>query len=285
MNGVTKEKLMGDIREKNIKVFEDTLYKINQNDYLKENTFLSIKNQKLILENEAVEYDAKKYPAPCKIYVTTNRTMEAAYDYVGKKTAVLNFASATTPGGGVRKGSSAQEEALCRVSNLYLCLTEPSLWEPFYQKNRDAKNNIHTDDIIYTPEVFVIKDDDYNDYDETDWFRVDVITCAAPNLREVPANSFNKDEGEPIMLSDDELYKVHYKRAIKIMEVACANNVEVLILGAFGCGAFRNNPTVVAKAYKDAVKHFRHAFKEIEFAVYCPPKDPTNYNEFKKAFN
>ena len=131
----------------------------------------------------------------------------------------------------------------------------------------------------------VIKNDDYKMLQESDYFRVDVITCAAPNLREVPANSFNKDEGEPIRLSDEELYKVHYKRAIKIMEVACANNVEVLILGAFGCGAFRNNPKVVAKAYKDAVEHFRHAFKEIEFAVYCPPKDPTNYNEFRAAFN
>ena len=276
---------MGDIRENNIRVFEDTLYRINQDDSLKENTFISIKGQKLIKENDVVSYNAKKYNAPCKIYVTTNRTMEAAADYYGNKIAVLNFASATTPGGGVRKGSSAQEEALCRVSNLYLCLTDKKLWESFYQKNRDAKNNIHTDDIIYTPDVMVIKNDDYKTLQESDYFRVDVITCAAPNLREVPANSFNRDEGEPIQLSDEELYKVHYKRAIKIMEVACANNVEVLILGAFGCGAFRNNPNVVAKAYKDAVEHFRHAFKEIEFAVYCPPKDPTNYNEFRAAFN
>lgn len=276
---------MGDIRENNIRVFEDTLYRINQDDSLKENTFISIKGQKLIKENDVVSYNAKKYNAPCKIYVTTNRTMEAAADYYGNKIAVLNFASATTPGGGVRKGSSAQEEALCRVSNLYLCLTDKKLWESFYQKNRNAKNNIHTDDIIYTPDVMVIKNDDYKTLQESDYFRVDVITCAAPNLREVPANSFNRDEGEPIQLSDEELYKVHYKRAIKIMEVACANNVEVLILGAFGCGAFRNNPNVVAKAYKDAVEHFRHAFKEIEFAVYCPPKDPTNYNEFRAAFN
>ena len=276
---------MGDIRENNIRVFEDTLYRINQDDSLKENTFISIKGQKLIKENDVVSYNAKKYNAPCKIYVTTNRTMEAAADYYGNKIAVLNFASATTPGGGVRKGSSAQEEALCRVSNLYLCLTDKKLWESFYQKNRDAKNNIHTDDIIYTPDVMVIKNDDYKTLQESDYFRVDVITCAAPNLREVPANSFNRDEGEPIQLSDEELYNVHYKRAIKIMEVACANNVEVLILGAFGCGAFRNNPNVVAKAYKDAVEHFRHAFKEIEFAVYCPPKDPTNYNEFRAAFN
>lgn len=276
---------MGDIRENNIRVFEDTLYRINQDDSLKENTFISIKGQKLIKENDVVSYNAKKYNAPCKIYVTTNRTMEAAADYYGNKIAVLNFASATTPGGGVRKGSSAQEEALCRVSNLYLCLTDKKLWESFYQKNRDAKNNIHTDDIIYTPDVMVIKNDDYKTLQESDYFRVDVITCAAPNLREVPANSFNRDKGEPIQLSDEELYKVHYKRAIKIMEVACANNVEVLILGAFGCGAFRNNPNVVAKAYKDAVEHFRHAFKEIEFAVYCPPKDPTNYNEFRATFN
>lgn len=276
---------MNNIRENNIKVFEDTLYRINQSNYLKETTFLSIKGQKLIKENDIVTYNANRYNTPCKIYVTTNRTMEAAADYYGNKIAVLNFASATTPGGGVRNGSSAQEEALCRVSNLYLCLTDKKVWELFYQKNRDARNNIHTDDIIYTPDVTVIKDDDYNMYQDSDQFKVDVITCAAPNLREVPANSFNKDFGEPITLSDEELYKVHYKRAVKIMEVAASNNIEILILGAFGCGAFRNNPKVVAKAYKDAVEHFRHAFKEIEFAVYCPPKDPTNFNEFKQAFN
>lgn len=272
-------------RENNVQVFNDTIYSIATNKKLKEKTYASIKSQKLIKEEDVVFYNGKKYEIPCKIYVTTNRTMEAAHDYLNKKVAVLNFASATTPGGGVKKGSSAQEEALCRVSNLYLCLTDKKLWNTFYQKNRDAKNNIHTDDIIYTPNVIVLKDDDLNSYNESDWFSVDVITCAAPNLRERPENSFNKDLGAPISLTEEELYKVHYKRAIKIMEVASSENVEVLILGAFGCGAFKNDPSVVAKAYKDALENFRFAFKEVEFAVYCSPRDPTNFNEFKKAFS
>ena len=47
---------MNNVRENNIKVFEDTLYRINQSDTLKEKTFISIKNQKLILEKlEQVE--------------------------------------------------------------------------------------------------------------------------------------------------------------------------------------------------------------------------------------
>ena len=276
---------MGSIRDENVKVFEDTLYRINQMEDIKEMTFHSIKNQRFISEAEKIPYNEHRYNIPCKIHVTTNRTMEAAYDYVGSKVAVLNFASATTPGGGVKKGSSAQEECLCRVSNLYLCLTDPKVWNVFYQKNRDAKDNIHTDDIIYTPGVYVLKDDDYNLYDEEDRFNVDVITCAAPNLRENPANSFNADYGKAVNISDEDLYKVHFKRARKIMDVAASNNVDVLILGAFGCGAFRNSPEVVAKAYKDAVGLYRHAFKEIEFAVYCPPKDPTNYNVFLKTFN
>lgn len=273
------------IRENNIRVFEDTLKIINDDKSLMKSTFNSIKNQRLIKDSEVVSVNLKKYDAPCKIHVTTKRTMEAAYEYAGKKKiSVLNFASATTPGGGVRKGSSAQEEALCRVSNLYLCLTDKKLWQPFYQAHRDEKNNIHNDDIIYTPGVMVIKDDDYNLYSNSDRFAVDVITCAAPNLREVPENSFNKDFGEPIRLSDEELYKIHYKRAQKIMTVAVSTDTEVLILGAFGCGAFRNNPVVVAEAYKAAIKEFRHAFKEVEFAVYCPQKDPTNYNMFRDTF-
>lgn len=275
---------MRNFREENKKVFEDTLSRITQSDTLRVRTFNSIKGQKFIPEGEEVSYNGKKYEAPCKIYVTTNRTMEAAYNYVGCKVAVLNFASATTPGGGVTKGSSAQEECLCRVSNLYLCLTEPNLWESFYQKHRDEKDAIHNNDIIYTPNVRVIKDDDYNPYSEEDCFNVDVITCAAPNLREKPTNSFNMDLGKKVEISDEDLYKVHYKRATKIMEVAASYNIEVLILGAFGCGAFRNNPEVVANAMKDAVENFRHAFKEIEFAVYCSPNDPTNFNTFKVVF-
>lgn len=268
----------------NILVFRDTIDKFDKFDSLKTLTEASIKRQQVIKEADLVTFEANKYPAPCKIYVTKNGTMQAAANYPGKKVAVLNFASATTPGGGVEKGASAQEECLCRVSNLFLCLSDQTVWEPFYQAHRNECNNIHNDDIIYTPDVHIIKDDSYQDYIESDQFDVDVITCAAPNLGENPNNPFNVDAINPVTIRPEELFRVHYKRAAKIMQVAASKGVEVLILGAFGCGVFRNDPAVVAKAYKEALQNFRHAFKEVEFAIFCK-WDWTNYTVFCNIFN
>ena len=268
----------------NVLVFRDTINKFNTSDSLKALTESSIRRQQVIKEADLVAFEANKYPAPCKIYVTKNGTMQAAANYLGKKVAVLNFASATTPGGGVEKGASAQEECLCRVSNLFLCLSDKSVWRSFYQVHRNEGDNIHNDDIIYTPDVHVIKNDNYQSYNESDQFNVDVITCAAPNFRENPNNSFNVDAVEPVIIRPEELFRVHYKRAAKIMQVAASKGVEVLILGAFGCGAFKNDPVVVAKAYKEALKNFRYTFKEVEFAIFCK-WDWTNYNVFCDIFN
>ena len=111
----------------------------------------------------------------------------------GKKVAVLNFASATNPGGGVTRGASAQEECLCRCSGLYSSLNVPETWDLFYTPHRKSKNPIHNDDIIYTPSVTVFKTDTVNPalMQEKDWYKVDIITCAAPNLREKPGSLQN----------------------------------------------------------------------------------------------
>ena len=225
------------------------------------------------------------------IRVTKNRTFEAARllskEFPDKAIAVLNFASATNPGGGVLKGSSAQEECLCRASNLYESLTSHQALNDFYYPNRELANPIHTDRIIYSPRVVVFKTDDkeYKLLPHEDWYEVGVITCAAPNLREKPCNQFNQDQGDRVILSDEELYKIHVSRAKHIFEVAIHHNIKVLVLGAFGCGAFRNNPAIVAKAYYDVLKEYYGVeFDRVEFAVYCSPQDDTNYRIFKDTF-
>ena len=49
--------------------------------------------------------------------------------------------------------------------------------------------------------------------DEKDWYDVDVITCAAPNLRERPSNRFNQNNGDhAVKVSDKELFEIHKKR-------------------------------------------------------------------------
>ena len=57
-----------------------------------------------------------------------------------------------------------------------------------------------------------------------------------------------------------------------------------MVLGALGCGAFQNDPEVVARAFKTALQEFPKVFEQIEFAVYCPPGGSRNYDVFSKTF-
>ena len=119
---------------------------------------------------------------------------------------------------------------------------------------------------------------------ESQWYCVDVLTCAAPNLRNIPTNAMNSSDGShSISISNEDLQKLHEKRIERVFQIAMAKGAEVLILGAFGCGAFRNPPKVVAAAMKTIVQKYRNAFDTIEFAVYCPPRRDQNYHVFNRV--
>lgn len=249
-----------------VSVFRDTMSRVKSDPELQLAVKDSIAKQIFVPEGERIEAGVPRYVEPAKVLVTHNRSFEAVANYRGQKVTVLNFASSTSPGGGVETGASAQEECLCRVSTLYPCLKDKAMWERFYAPHRAARNPLHNDDIIYTPGVVVIKDDDYNLLSEP--FVVDVITCAAPNLYEY-------------VISPETLFAIHERRARRIMAVAAQNGAEVLILGAFGCGAFRNDPNVVASAYQLVVPELLSHFSTVEFAVYTSKKDQGNYLAFK----
>ena len=105
--------------------------------------------------------------------------------------------------------------------------------------------------------------------DESDWYDVDVITCAAPNLR----------FGD-VVISNDALKQLHKKRLRRILDIAISNGVENIVLGAFGCGAFKNDPKIVSDAAAETLEDYLFAFKTIEFAVFCRPGFERNYREF-----
>ncbi len=263
-----------------ISVFDDTLHRINDDVSLHMAQQQSIAKQKLIHSTDSVFVPSPRFEKEADIFVSPNRTFEAAAQYKGQRICVLNFASATNPGGGVAHGSSAQEECLCRCSTLYNCLNTRAIWDGFYTPHRKSGNPLHNDDIIFTPNVQVLKDDDYNVLPQP--FAVDVITCAAPNLRPKPSNSYNPNEGEAIDIPPQELFHLYIDRTQRIMEVAAYNNADVLILGAFGCGAFRNDPLLMARAFNCSLQHYLHHFHTVEFAVYCRPDKDTNYRTFKE---
>lgn len=274
-------------REENIEVFEDTERLCKTNKRLMEAVRKSTASQKLILEGDSLQtVDKNIYEEKASVVVSKKRSYEAAEGYRGQKVCVHNFASASNPGGGVTHGANAQEECLCRCSSLYFSLNTPAMWDGFYMPHRNAHNPIHNDDIIYTPGVTVFKTDTAYPklMSENDWYEVDVITCAAPNLRPQPSNIFNTGDGNrAIKISDKDLLELHEKRLGRIHDVSVIEGAEVIILGAFGCGAFQNNPEVVAQAARKVISEYMHAFKVVEFAVYCSPRDEANYRVFERV--
>lgn len=264
-------------KEENIKIFNDTISKCVKTLY--ESTDKCIAEQKFYI-NEPVPETADRFEEPAKVLVTKSSSFDAARKY--NNVAVLNFASATNPGGGVTRGSNAQEECLCRCSNLYLALACDEAMDKFYTPHREHLGPLHNDDIIYTPNVTIIKSDAYNGLYRN--HNVNVITCAAPNLREKPGNAYNQENSShKVKISDSALLELHIKRARKILAVAAAHGNDHIILGAFGCGAFKNSPAIVAEAYKRVIPEFLHKFKTIEFAVYCRDTETENYDAFKEA--
>lgn len=274
-------------RFENIAVFEDTVSVCEKSSRLIESIKTSRKTQIFIGEGEPLS-DASKTPRfekEAEIIISKKRTFEAAQDYakLGEKVAVLNFASSTNPGGGVVNGAGAQEECLCRISTLYFTLDTDENWKRFYNPHRKARTPLHNDDILYTKNITVFKSDTTSPklLPENEWYDVDVITCAAPNLRENPSNRYNSGDGnQRLILHNEELYSLHEKRDSRIFDAAASQNVDVLVLGAFGCGAFMNDPKVVAKVMLSLAKKYAHFFKIIEFAVYCPPYNDSNYRAF-----
>lgn len=158
------------------------------------------------------------------------------------RVAALNFASARQPGGGFINGAVAQEEALCYASNLYLHLLD---FPEFYRKHSDAK---YSDDLIYTPDVVFFRDADFELCQPS---ISDIITIAAPN-----AAALNTTDG---------LEEIFLRRIHKICDVAIENNVSTLIIGAWGCGVFKNDPFIVAKCFASVLPKF--SIKKVRFSI------------------
>lgn len=257
----------------NIKVFQDTLKRIASDEDLTAAVIQSKKRTSI--------YYADQYPLfedgesqNTEIAVTRDRSFQAAMRLKSEdpevKVVVLNFANAFTPGGGVTIGSNAQEEGLCRCSTLYPVLNRKYLKENYYGYHKKIGDLKATDAVIYSQDIIIFKTDKNTPkkMSRQDWVKVDVMTVAAPDLRK-------------ISMGDAELFECHVKRAIHILTVAASPKADILVLGAFGGGAFRNDPEVVAKAYKTALEKFPKVFKKIEFAIDCSDEEQKNYHTFK----
>ena len=263
-----------------IKAFQDTRRIMKENDQLRAQTERMLAGTRLYFPGFQAMYPSVKGDGP-EITIVKDTSFHCAQTQVGQgdRVAVLNFANAYHPGGGVVNGAMAQEECLCRSSNLYAALTLPYLLRNYYKWNAKNTGDIGTDSVIYSPGVTVFKTDDPVPelMEKDNWFQVDVLTCAAPY--------YDKDRKHP--LSIDKLRSAFCDRIDNILAVAAANNVDILVLGAFGCGAFNNPPEVVADVFYDQLTRGRYVrcFRKVLFAIKADGvKGMKNYNTFSECF-
>lgn len=187
--------------------------------------------------------------------------------------ACLNFASAKNAGGGFLSGSQAQEESLARSSGLY---RSQGRARPFYDENRDCGTCLYTDHIIYSPEVPVIRDDQGQLLHEP--YTLSIITAPAVNAGALRTKEPDKvEEIEPAMR----------RRADYVLGVAKTNGCEHLVLGAWGCGVFENDPQQVAGIFAALLLNggpYAGAFTTVVFAVPDRSEDQATIGPFRAAF-
>ncbi|RAY11753.1 TIGR02452 family protein [Actinomadura craniellae] len=195
------------------------------------------------------------------------RLTEAADDPV----LCLNFASAKNPGGGFLRGAHAQEEGLARSSALYASLrTAPD----YYAFHRAAGDLLYSDHMIYSPDVPVFRDDSGALLEEP--YQVAFITSAAPNRGALR---------DPAAL--DRLPAALAQRAAKVLALADRHGHRRLVLGAWGCGVFGNDPGEVAAVFADLLLPggpFAGRFAQVVFAVWDTSPGAPRHAAFARAF-
>ncbi len=188
----------------------------------------------------------------------------AIFKYGTEKTCVLNFSSYKNPGGMFLKGSKAQEECLCHESFLYNVLKEK---QSFYDYNKTKLNrSLYTNRAIYSPNVLFMRDSQTKS--------CDVLTCASPNR-----TSFIKYNSGA---SNEAWNNRELEERIKfIAKIVSDKNLDVLILGAYGCGVFGQDARLVASYFKKAF-----ATTPVKTIIYAVPSgsDKKNYENFIEIF-
>lgn len=211
-----------------------------------------------------------------KLEVTAESTSQAGLRLVAVEgethVLALNFASAKNPGGGFLGGAKAQEEDLARCSALYSCqLTQPV----YYASNRACDSMLYTDHMIYSPDVPFFRNDGLDLLEQP--FELSVLTAPAPNAGE----HLRRHSGDTARIAT-----VLEARAKRVLAVARAKQHRVLVLGAWGCGVFRNDPVLVADVFARLLGSagFSGAFDRVVFAIYDRSAKGATLTAFRERF-
>lgn len=195
-------------------------------------------------------------PRSTRVSVVNGTSLASAHAMAkaGRTPLVLNFASAKNPGGGFLGGARAQEESLARSSALYATIER----SPMYAAHRASSDCMYTSWMIHSPDVPVFRDDDTGELLEEPYL-CSFLTAPAPNAGVVL-------ERDPSRRA--EVDRVMAERVERALAICAAEGHTHLVLGAWGCGVFANDPAVVARAFRAELEgRFAGAFEEVVFAV------------------
>ncbi len=281
---------MNNNRNARVQSAEQTLQIIRDKQYQVQNKMVditaeidySITNSKLytaeILDDLLLKTEKQILVENRKTIITVENctSMQAAGKFDSNdKIGCLNFASAKNAGGGFVSGAQAQEESLARASSLYP--TQMKFYHEMYEYNRNRDTFLYSDRMIYSPAVCFFKDD--NDTLLSKPYCMDILTSPAVNIGAMIQHN-----------RSDELSKAKntmLNRIDKMLAVFYINGVKNLILGAWGCGVFRNNPNDIAGYFAHFLINegkYSKCFDNIIFAVYSKGKKRENISDFENIF-
>ncbi len=209
--------------------------------------------------------------ASARVHVLNATSLEAARALAddGLSPCVLNFASAKNPGGGFLGGAIAQEETLARSSALHACLEGRAM----YEHHRAQRSPLYTSWVIHSPAVPVFRTD-LGELLEEPWL-ASFLTCAAVNAGVARERDASVAARIPAVMRE---------RTARVLEVAEAMGERALVLGAWGCGVFRNDPEMVAAHFDEVLAEMRGAFDVVVFAVLDTSAEQKNLAPFARRF-
>jgi len=207
-----------------------------------------------------------------RITVTNESTLAAARRLAqdGGRVVALNFASARHPGGGWLSGAHAQEESLVRASGLVACIAD----DPMYARHARSHDTLYTSSAIYTPDVPVFRDDAGCLLDTP--YLAAFITAPAVNAGVVLGRDPSRRNAVTGAMRE---------RIARVLAIAALHGYTALVLGAWGCGVFQNDPAEIAGLFAAALHGpFRGAFGDVIFAVLDPSAERRFIRPFERAF-
>lgn len=226
---------------------------------------------RLYTPEELEEFRIRSEGKPCSVVVEDGTTQQVARELSRDgSVALLNFASGRNPGGGFLNGAKAQEEDLCRCSGLYpTLLRHPA----YYEANRSQNSMLYTDYAIFSPDVPFFRLRGTGDFLEEP-FECGVITAPAPN------SGPHLDRGG----NESDLETCFARRWLNVLAIARDQGVTNVLLGAWGCGAFRGDPEMSARTARQAIEVIGPAFEKIVFAIPNTGKrSKANYEMFRQT--